>query len=169
MTERLLTSPSLWNNVLTGTGRARFAQLLHARVAALMSGAAAVVYGGGPAPTEFAGREWWGALESRASGRVLELLPSELPLIHRFGHTSAKSFPRPRHSPSAPRAPRLSSVQLCGHAARPGRDAQGAAAPADPARVRESAAPGLPRGKPSTSSMYSPSPNSPHSTHRSNR
>jgi len=48
-----------------------------------MGAAAAVIYGGAQ-PTEFAGPEWWGALEQRVSGRALELLPTELPRIHPY-------------------------------------------------------------------------------------
>lgn len=48
-----------------------------------MGGAAAVVYGGAN-PTEFAGPEYWKALETRVAKRVLELLPEQLPLVHGY-------------------------------------------------------------------------------------
>lgn len=97
MTEKLLSSETLWHNILTGSGASRFAgetastrlatrchlahgavllptELLHKRTAAFMAGSAAVLYGG-TAPTEFAGRSYWTDLEARVSGRVLGLLP----------------------------------------------------------------------------------------------
>ena len=83
MTEKLLASETLWQNVLTGKGSSRFAELLHARTAKFMAGSAAVLYGGAQ-PTEFATAPWWGALERRVSGRTLELLPTQLPLIHGY-------------------------------------------------------------------------------------
>ncbi|KAL1498479.1 hypothetical protein AB1Y20_013804 [Prymnesium parvum] len=83
MTEKLLSSETLWHNILTGSGASRFAELLHKRTAAFMAGSAAVLYGG-TAPTEFAGRSYWTDLEARVSGRVLGLLPQELPRIHGY-------------------------------------------------------------------------------------
>ena len=83
MTEKLLASDALWHNILTGSHSARFAELLHERTAKFMAGAAAVLYGGAQ-PTEFAGREYWAALERRVSGRTLELLPTQLPLVHGY-------------------------------------------------------------------------------------
>ena len=83
MTEKLLASETLWHNILTGRGSTRFAELLHERTAKFMAAAAAVLYGGAQ-PTEFATAEWWGRLERRVSGRTLELLPTQLPLIHGY-------------------------------------------------------------------------------------
>jgi len=83
MTEKLLSSETLWHNILTGSGAARFSELLQRRTATFMAGTAAVLYGG-TAPTEFAGREYWAAFEGRVSSRVLELLPQELPLVHTY-------------------------------------------------------------------------------------
>ncbi len=83
MTEKLLTSESLWQNILEGKGSARFAELLHARTAQFAGGVAAVLYGG-TRPTEFAGDAWWGRLVSRASGRVMQLLPTELGRVHPY-------------------------------------------------------------------------------------
>jgi len=83
MTEQLLTSESLWHNILTGSHSKRFAEMLHHHTTKFMGAAAAVIYGGA-APTEFAGSEWWGALESRVSSRTLDLLPVELPLVHDY-------------------------------------------------------------------------------------
>ena len=82
MTEKLLASETLWDGILTGPGAGKFRELLEARTAAFMGGAAAVLYGGDH-PTEFAGG-WWRQLERRVSGRVMELLPTELPLIHGY-------------------------------------------------------------------------------------
>ena len=82
MTEQLLTSESLWNNVLTGSKSDAFAALLRKRTDELMGGAAAVLYGGAQ-PTEYAGA-WWADLQARVSGRILKLLPQELPLMHSY-------------------------------------------------------------------------------------
>ena len=57
MTEKLLASETLWDGILTGPGAGKFRELLEARTAAFMGGAAAVLYGGDH-PTEFAGG-WW--------------------------------------------------------------------------------------------------------------
>ncbi len=82
MTEELLSSKTLWGDILNGKGAARFGELLHARMRTLMGGAASVLYGGSR-PTEYAG-EMWGQLERRATSRTLELLPAELPRIHPY-------------------------------------------------------------------------------------
>ena len=83
MTEKLLSSETLWHNILTGTGATLFAELLQRRTATFMAGTAAVLYGG-TVPTEFAGRTYWSDFETRVSSRVLELLPQELPRVHPY-------------------------------------------------------------------------------------
>mmetsp|Transcript_3567 Transcript_3567/g.9219 ORF Transcript_3567/g.9219 Transcript_3567/m.9219 type:complete len:351 (+) Transcript_3567:406-1458(+) len=80
MTESLLSSELLWKNILTGSGGARFAELLHRRTATFMAGTAGILYGG----TEFAGRDYWSKLQDQVSSRVLELLPQELPRVHGY-------------------------------------------------------------------------------------
>ena len=99
MTERLLKSESLWHNVLTGTGSPRFAELLRGRTHEFMAGCAAVLYGGS-APTEFAG-EWWSRLEGRVSTRTLELLPTELALVHPYVD-EVRATPRESNCPHRP-------------------------------------------------------------------
>jgi len=83
MTEKLLSSESIWDSVLHGSGGPKFAALLRARTSELMSGAAAVVYSGSD-PTAFGGAAHWRGLEERASERILQLLPRELPLAHGY-------------------------------------------------------------------------------------
>uniref|UniRef100_A0A7S4B4S3 DUF445 domain-containing protein n=1 Tax=Chrysotila carterae TaxID=13221 RepID=A0A7S4B4S3_CHRCT len=83
MTEKLLSSESLWNNILHGSGSARFQQMLHKHTAEFMTGAASIVHGVSP-PTGAAEQAWWAALQLRASSRVMELLPQELPLVHDY-------------------------------------------------------------------------------------
>ena len=78
LTEKLLSSESLFEHMLS---RPAFADVLHKRTQAFMAGCAAVLYGG----TEYAQADgYWSALESRVSGRVLKLLPTELPLVHGY-------------------------------------------------------------------------------------
>jgi len=84
MTEKLLSSQSVWDHVLHGSGSANFEALLHQRTSAFMASAAAVIYGGGTQPREFADPRWWVDLESRATRRTMELLPAELPAIHGY-------------------------------------------------------------------------------------
>jgi hypothetical protein len=81
MTEKLLSSDSLWQSILTGSGSARFAQLLHKRTAEMMRGAAAVLYGGSD-PTAYGGAGHWRAMEEEATQSVMEKLPGELHLVH---------------------------------------------------------------------------------------
>mmetsp|Transcript_9708 Transcript_9708/g.32204 ORF Transcript_9708/g.32204 Transcript_9708/m.32204 type:complete len:593 (-) Transcript_9708:155-1933(-) len=83
MTEKLLSSESIWDSVLRGSGGPKFAALLRARTSEFMSGAAAVVYSGSD-PTAFGGAAHWRGLEERASERILQLLPRELPLAHGY-------------------------------------------------------------------------------------
>ncbi|EOD36689.1 hypothetical protein EMIHUDRAFT_462323 [Emiliania huxleyi CCMP1516] len=83
MTEKLLSSESIWDSVLHGSGGPKFAALLRARTSEFMSGAAAVVYSGSD-PTAFGGAAHWRGLEERASERILQLLPRELPLAHGY-------------------------------------------------------------------------------------
>ena len=87
MTEKLLASETLWAAVLTGSKADKFAEILRGRMRTFMRGTAAVLYGGSD-PTEFAGAEWWGALEARVSERTMELLPSELPRVHGYVDTA---------------------------------------------------------------------------------
>jgi len=82
MTEKILSSHTLWDAVLTGSGASRFAELLQHRTDCLMAGAASVFYGGS-APAEYAGT-LWSDLGEQASVRILHHLPSELPLIHGY-------------------------------------------------------------------------------------
>ena len=78
MTEKLLSSESLFDHLLTRPG---FAQVVHARTQTFMAGCAAVLYGG----TEYAQPGgYWKGLESRVSSRVMQLLPTELPLVHGY-------------------------------------------------------------------------------------
>ena len=87
MTEKLLASETLWAAVLTGSKADKFAEILRGRMRTFMRGTAAVLYGGSD-PTEFAGAEWWGALEARVSERTMQLLPSELPRVHGYVDTA---------------------------------------------------------------------------------
>ena len=87
MTEKLLASETLWAAVLTGSKADKFAEILRGRMRTFMRGTAAVLYGGSD-PTEFAGAEWWGALEARVSERTMQLLPSELPRVHDYVDTA---------------------------------------------------------------------------------
>ena len=82
MTEKILSSDTLWDAVLTGSGAFRFAELLQHRTDCLMAGAASVLYGGS-APADYAGT-LWRDLGEQASVQILHHLPSELPLIHGY-------------------------------------------------------------------------------------
>ena len=78
MTEKLLSSESLFDHLMQ---RPAFAEVVHKHTQTFMAGCAAVVYGG----TDFAqSGGYWNGLETRVSGRVLQLLPGELPLIHGY-------------------------------------------------------------------------------------
>ena len=131
MTEKLLSSESIWDSVLHGSGGPKFAALLRARTSEFMSGAAvnqhthplplphhartalallalaqAVVYSGSD-PTAFGGAAHWRGLEERASERILQLLPRELPLAHGYidGALDLKA-PHREHAESTLRARR---------------------------------------------------------------
>jgi len=82
MTEKLLSSESLWKGILEGSGSVKFAELLRMRTSEMMRGAAAVLYGGSD-PTSFGGARHWKEMEDQATTKILERLPNELPLIHR--------------------------------------------------------------------------------------
>lgn len=78
LTEKLLSSESLFDHLLQREG---FRAIFHQRTAEFMRGCAAVVYGS----ADFArANGYWSDLESKTSARVLQLLPSELPLVHGY-------------------------------------------------------------------------------------
>ena len=86
MTEELLGSRSLWQNILSGSGSHQFSLLLRQRTQQLMNGAAAVLYGGAR-PIEFTCKQWWSGRASHATDRITDLLPEELNLVHPYVDT----------------------------------------------------------------------------------